>query len=618
MLFRPHPPRGPIRTLVCLPTYNERENLEPMLRRLCEVLGERDRVLVLDDRSPDGTGELAERLAEELRVVDVLHRPAREGLGRAYLAGFAEALALGAEYVVELDSDFSHDPADIPRLVAAASHADLAIGSRYVGGGSAAGLTRSRKLLSRGGCLYARYALGLRVRDLTSGFKCFRRRVLDGIALESVSSSGYVFQVETTYRAMRAGFGVVEVPIAFGERTNGTTKMGFGIAAEAFWRVPALRLRAALAAARESGRLLAYRRIGMWWAGSRALVFAAALTVQGLGWPRGSWYPSLLHEPGALLRAWDGRWYVMVARRGYLLVPHRQSDPAFFPLLPVLMKGLHALGIPLVAAGLLLANIGFLVGLFALYELARHWLPDADAQRTAIYAAVFPFGFVFSMVYPEGLVLAAMALAGLFAVRGRYVACAVAAALATLGRPEGVFLALPIAAAAVAAWPRLSESQRIRAIWAAAAAPAALAGLAVYEKLALGDAIAFSHAQREWGRWFSAAGFHRAFAELANASVLHREWLYRDAGFLVLYLACLALALRAGVPRIWVLSGALLVLLPLETGSVTSISRFGLLALPVYAGLAWLGRRAWLDHAVRVVGSCLLTAGTATILLHWP
>ena len=229
---------------VCLPTYNERENLEPMLRALGDVLGEGDRVLVIDDNSPDGTGELADRLAGELAFVDVLHRPRKEGLGPAYLAGFRRALDAGAELVVEIDCDFSHDPADLPRLVAATEEADLVLGSRYVPGGGVENWGAIRRAISAGGSIYARLVLGVPVRDLTGGFKCFRRAVLEEIPLERVRSRGYAFQIELTYRALRRGFRVREVPILFSDRVVGGSKMSRAIVLEAIWKVPLLRLAA--------------------------------------------------------------------------------------------------------------------------------------------------------------------------------------------------------------------------------------------------------------------------------------------------------------------------------------------------------------------------------------
>jgi dolichol-phosphate mannosyltransferase len=227
---------------VCLPTYNERENLEAMVRALAP-LGVR--VLVIDDNSPDGTGGIADRLAGELDWVSVLHRQRKEGLGPAYLAGFRRALADGAEYVLELDCDFSHDPADVPRLIAACEGgADLALGSRYVPGGGTENWGVARRVVSWGGSFYARALLGVRVRDLTGGFKCFRRQVLETLDLDAVHSKGYAFQIETTYRALRRGFHVVEVPIRFVDRTAGQSKMSRAIFLEAVWKVPLLRLAA--------------------------------------------------------------------------------------------------------------------------------------------------------------------------------------------------------------------------------------------------------------------------------------------------------------------------------------------------------------------------------------
>jgi dolichol-phosphate mannosyltransferase len=233
-----------VKPLVCLPTYNERENLEPMVRALGDVLGAAGRVLVIDDDSPDGTGELADRLAAELPWVEVLHRGRKEGLGPAYLAGFRHALHTDAELVLEMDCDFSHDPAAVPRLIAAAREADLVLGSRYVPGGSVGNWGRGRLLVSAGGSLYARLLLGVGIRDLTGGFKCYRREVLERIDLDAIRSKGYAFQIETTYRALRAGFRVVEVPIAFIDRAVGGSKMSRAIVLEAIWKVPLLRLAA--------------------------------------------------------------------------------------------------------------------------------------------------------------------------------------------------------------------------------------------------------------------------------------------------------------------------------------------------------------------------------------
>jgi dolichol-phosphate mannosyltransferase len=230
------------RATVCLPTYNERENLERMIRAL-EPLGVG--VLVIDDNSPDGTGELADRLAAQLPFVAVLHRERKEGLGPAYIAGFRRALADGAELVLEMDCDFSHDPADVPRLIAAAeAGADLALGSRYVPGGSIPNWGLARRAVSAAGNVYARLLLGSPIHDLTGGFKCFRREVLERLDLEAVHSKGYAFQIEVTYRAARMGFRIVEVPIRFVDREHGGSKMSRTIVLEAVWKVPLLRLAA--------------------------------------------------------------------------------------------------------------------------------------------------------------------------------------------------------------------------------------------------------------------------------------------------------------------------------------------------------------------------------------
>ena len=223
-----------------LPTYNEAGNLERIVRA---VLKHDVQVLVVDDNSPDGTGAIADRLAAELDSVHVLHRPRKGGLGRAYVAGFEHALSAGADLVIEMDADFSHDPADLPALIAAAGDADLVLGSRYVAGGGIVDWGALRRVVSRAGSFYARAVLGVPVRDLTGGFKCFRREVLETIAPADLDANGYAFQIELTYRAIRAGFRVVELPIVFRDRAVGRSKMTPGIAFEAVWRVLALRLR---------------------------------------------------------------------------------------------------------------------------------------------------------------------------------------------------------------------------------------------------------------------------------------------------------------------------------------------------------------------------------------
>jgi dolichol-phosphate mannosyltransferase len=234
---------GSPNTWLVVPTYEEADNIEPLVASALGHLPATRTVLIVDDASPDGTGQIADRLAAEHDDVRVLHRRSKDGLGPAYVAGFREALGGGAEIVCQMDADFSHDPADLPRLIAALDRADVALGSRYVAGGGIERWGPARKLISRGGSVYARTLLGLGVNDLTGGFKAFRRNVLEAIELQTIPSLGYAFQVETTYRAVKAGFRVVEVPILFHDRRVGESKMSGRIVIEAALRVPAMRWR---------------------------------------------------------------------------------------------------------------------------------------------------------------------------------------------------------------------------------------------------------------------------------------------------------------------------------------------------------------------------------------
>ena len=235
------------RIWLVIPTYNEAENVGPLVQavaaEMAEIAPGEHRILIVDDNSPDGTGALADALAAQLDPVEVMHRDAKSGLGRAYIAGFEHALTGGAELVVQMDADFSHDPNHLGALIAAAEDADLVLGSRYVQGGAVRNWGVLRKLISRGGSMYARAVLGIGVRDLTGGFKCIRRTVLETIDLTSLRASGYVFQIEVTYRAIRSGFRVREVPILFVDRTAGSSKMSSMIALEAMLLVPRLRRR---------------------------------------------------------------------------------------------------------------------------------------------------------------------------------------------------------------------------------------------------------------------------------------------------------------------------------------------------------------------------------------
>jgi dolichol-phosphate mannosyltransferase len=244
------------RIWLIIPTYNEAVNVDGIVRaakaELDRAVPGEYRILIVDDNSPDGTGLIADSLASELAVVEVLHRPAKSGLGQAYLAGFSRALADGAELVIEMDADFSHDPRYLPELIDAAGVADLVLGSRYVAGGGVRDWGLTRRLISRGGGVYARLILGVSVRDLTGGFKCIRREVLEGIDLSTVRAEGYVFQIEVTYRALLAGFTVREIPIVFADRTAGKSKMSSRIALEAMWLVPTLRRGAKTAVAQST------------------------------------------------------------------------------------------------------------------------------------------------------------------------------------------------------------------------------------------------------------------------------------------------------------------------------------------------------------------------------
>ncbi len=234
-----HSERGP--AWLVLPTFDEAENIEPFVAAVLPKLPPSSRILIVDDSSPDGTGEIAERIAAEHEGVRVLHRPRKEGLGPAYIAGFRVALAEGAGLVLEMDADFSHEPAYLPRLLEAAERADLVIGSRYVPGGGVGDWGALRRAISRGGSAYARRVLGVGVRDPTAGFKCFRREVLEAIGLDTVRTRGYAFQVELTYRAIELGFEVVEVPIVFRDRRVGASKMSRSIVVEAIFELPLLR-----------------------------------------------------------------------------------------------------------------------------------------------------------------------------------------------------------------------------------------------------------------------------------------------------------------------------------------------------------------------------------------
>jgi dolichol-phosphate mannosyltransferase len=237
----PAPGAVAVASLVIVPTFNERENLPALVHALLP-LDPGLNILVVDDGSPDGTGEIAEELKRETGRVDVIHRTGKQGLGTAYVAGFRYALVRGYDKVLEMDADFSHRPEDLPKLLAAADHADVVIGSRNVPGGRVVGWSPVRQFVSKGGSVYARLLLGLPVHDCTSGFKCFRRSALQVLDLDSLRSNGYAFQVEVNYACAQAGLRFAEVPIVFPDRAQGKSKMSWQIAAEAAWLVLRLRL----------------------------------------------------------------------------------------------------------------------------------------------------------------------------------------------------------------------------------------------------------------------------------------------------------------------------------------------------------------------------------------
>jgi hypothetical protein len=356
-------------------------------------------------------------------------------------------------------------------------------------------------------------------------------------------------------------------------------------------------------------------RIGVWWAVSRLAVVATAFAVHALRRPHGYFDPQVARRPLALLGIWDGAWYRRVAEHGYLLVAHHQSDPAFFPLYPIFLRVAHPLGMSYVVVGIVISNVALLVGLVLFYELGRTFLPEAVAYRSATLAAVFPLGYVFSMVYPEALVFAALAAAGLLAVRGRWFGCAVGLAVATLARPEGLFMALPVAWIAASRWRDADAAERGRIAAAVLAGPMVFAAFPLYLGWTLHDAFAWNQAQTTWGRSFRVDGIVHAFATLPGT---HHPWLYRDAAFCVVYVVLIAVAARVGVALPWLAMAVLIVVLPLATGSFESVGRFGVLALPVYWGLGSLARRPWVARAFHAGSLALLVAGTVSLKLTFP
>jgi hypothetical protein len=363
--------------------------------------------------------------------------------------------------------------------------------------------------------------------------------------------------------------------------------------------------------------LAARRAIVVWWGASRTVVFGAAFALHVTHAPRGYFGSAVFRPLFGPLEAWDGVWYRLIAVHGYLLVPGRQSDPAFFPLYPLLLKVVAATGLPIAAAGLLLSNAVFLGALFAFDALSTELFDRELARRATLLLAVFPTTYVCSMIYPESLVLLAYALTGLFAVRRRWGLCAVTAAIAALARPEGILLALPILGCLVAQWRSLAPGERGRGVGALLAGPAAAVSFPLYLGWALHDPLAWSKAQTAWGRSFRVDGIYHAFGDAAR-QMTSQGWPYRDFTAFVLALVLLALARFARVPRTWIALGIATVLVPLGSGSFESDARFALPALPVYWTLAWLCRRRLALGGAVVVSTMLLATATLTLPLVFP
>jgi hypothetical protein len=359
------------------------------------------------------------------------------------------------------------------------------------------------------------------------------------------------------------------------------------------------------------------KAIFAWWGGSRAVVVATAFALHLAHAPRGYFGPAVFHSPLGALEAWDGVWYRLIALHGYLLVPGRQSDPAFFPLYPLLLKVVSATGIPIAAAGLLLSNVLFLGALLAFDALSGELFDRRLARRATLVLAVFPMTYVCSMIYPESLVLLAYALTGLFAVRRRWGLCAIAAATAALARPEGVLLVLPILGCLAARWRLMSNEERGRGIAALLAAPAAALSYPLYLAWSLHDPLAWNKAQTAWGRSFRIDGIVSAITGIGH-DLATQGWPYRDLAVCVLALALLIVSRRVGAPLGWIALGVAAVLLPLGSGSFESDARFALPALPVYWALAWLLGSRPRVAVWTAVSTVLLAAATFTLPLVFP
>lgn len=339
-----------------------------------------------------------------------------------------------------------------------------------------------------------------------------------------------------------------------------------------------------------------------WWAAGRLVAIMTALAVKPTVWT---------------LDRWDGRWYRMVARGGYLLVPGRQSDPAFFPLYPILLRGVHAAGVGWGVAGPLLSNVALLLGLELFYLLSREIFSQPLARRATTYLAIFPLGYVFSMAYPESVVLVLLTAAPLAALRRRWWLAVLCAGAAALARPEGLFLVLPLASIAWRQRSSLTPVRRGAALAAVLAPPAALMSYSLYLDSVLHDPLAWSQAERAWGRKWRVTGIFHAFAHVPSL-VGHHPWLVRDVVCFFLYLGLLYAARRVGTPPAWLAAGAAIVILPVFTGAFDSIGRFGLLVPPLVWGLAGLTKDARSERLVRIFSLVLLVVGTASLVYVFP
>jgi hypothetical protein len=363
--------------------------------------------------------------------------------------------------------------------------------------------------------------------------------------------------------------------------------------------------------------LVERREIVVWWAATRVVVIGSALVLHWLHAPRGYFGHALFDRPLGALEAWDGIWYSHIAATGYILIPSHQSDPAFFPLYALLLKIVGVTGVSTSVAGVALSTLLFLGALLAFDALGRELVGPQLARRATLLLAVFPTSYVCSMVYPESLVILAFALAGLFTVRRRWLACVAVAAVAGLARPEGALLLLPIGSYVVTRWRSFGPEERSRAVAAALAAPAAAFSFVLYLGWALHNPFAWSDAQREWARSFRLSGAWHALTHIGT-HISHNAWGARDVALCAVTLVLVGTARRLGVPWGWIALGALIVLLPLGSGSFESDARFGLIALPAYWGLAWLARDRRVFVPLTIVSAALLAAATVTLPLVFP